>query len=835
MSPSLPSLPSLPVVEALPRLRAALAHGCAVLSAPPGSGKTTLVPLALLDEAWLAGRRIVMLEPRRIAARAAAARMASLLGERVGDTVGYQIRFERRVSSRTRIEVVTEGLLARRLQADPELPGVGLVIFDEFHERSLDADLALALALDARAALVPELRLLVMSATLDSPRVAQLLGDAPVVQSGGQLFPVDIRYAPPRADLDHGTAVAHASLAALRETEGDVLAFLPGAREIRAAQSALESRLTGTVAVCPLYGELSSQQQDAALQPDPGGRRRIILATNLAQTSLTVEGVRSVVDGGLVRVARFDLGAGANRLDTQRVSRASADQRAGRAGRLGPGVCYRLWSREQHGVLAAHDTPEILAVDLARFALELAAWGVHEPAALALLDPPPAVSWRYAVDLLRELEALDEVGRITAHGRELVRVPTPPRRAHMQVRAREHGLGGLAAWVAAVLDERESGSADLADVVERYRAGRAEPAAQRRVSASVRQMQRLLGDDGDAERRGDDARDPAAVARIVGWAYPERIARRRPGHRGLREVAYQCVDGSEARIDEAQALSAHEWLAIAHWDPGPPRRIRLAAPLDPAALRRDHADAIRSEDCVHWDAREEAVTAERQLRFGALVLERRPLNDGAGAARVRAMLDGVRALGLQCLPWTEAARAWQARVESLRAWRADEAWPDVSDAQLAATLEDWLAPHLDGIGRRDQLSRLDLRSILAARLDFAAAQRLERLAPSHLQVPTGSRIALDYRPPEAPVLAVRLQEMFGCARTPTVNDGRTAVVLHLLSPAQRPVAVTADLAGFWAGSYADVRKDLRGRYPRHPWPEDPLAALPTRRAKPRGQ
>lgn len=828
------TLPELPVRAAVPALREALARGCAVLSAPPGSGKTTLVPLMLLDEPWLAGQRIVMLEPRRVAARAAAARMASLVGEAVGETVGYQIRFERRVSARTHIEVVTEGLLARRLQADPELPGVGLLIFDEFHERSLDADLALALALDVRANLRPELRLLVMSATLETARVARLLGDAPIVESGGQLYPVDLRFSPARADLDHGSAVAQAALTALKETPGDVLAFLPGAREIRAAQSVLEQRLTGSVAVYPLYGELSSKDQDAALLPDPGGRRKVILATNLAQTSLTVEGVHTVVDGGLVRVARFDLGAGANRLETQRVSRASADQRAGRAGRLGPGVCYRLWSREQHGALAPHDTPEIHAVDLTRFALELAAWGVSDPQALAFLDPPAPTSWRYATELLRELGAVDESGRITAHGRELVRLPTPPRRAHMLLRARGEGLGECAAWVAAVLDERETGSADLAEHVERYWSGRAEAAAQRRVGEAARQILRVLGADAPASTaRRTQRLDHVDVARVVAWAYPERIARRRAGHRGIREVAYQCEDGGEARIGEADTLAAQEWLAIAHWDPGPPRRIRLAAAIDEATLRRDHAEAIRSEDRVAWDAATASVTAERQLRLGALVLERRPLRGGSGADAARAMLDGVRSLGLHGLPWTDAARQWQARVGSLRAWRPDEDWPDVSDAALTATLDAWLLPHLGGITRREQLDRLDLFAILESRLDYAAQRRLASLAPTHLDVPTGSRIRLEYRPPEPPVLAVKLQEMFGCAKTPTVNDGRTPVLLHLLSPAQRPVAVTADLAGFWARGYADVKKDLRGRYPKHPWPDDPLVAAPTRRAKPR--
>ena len=818
-------LPELPVRETLPALRAALADGGrAVLAAPPGSGKTTLVPLELLDEPWLRGQRIVMLEPRRVAARAAAARMAQLLGEPVGQTVGYQIRFERKVSAATRIEVVTEGLLARRLQADPELPGVGLLIFDEFHERSLDADLALALSLDVRANLNPDLRLLVMSATLDTQRVARLLDEAPVVQSGGQLYPVDIRHLPQRLDADHGEAVAQGVLTALAETAGDVLAFLPGAREIRGAQRRLEARTQA--AIYPLYGELSSAEQDAALQPDGQGRRKIILATNIAQTSLTVEGVTTVVDGGLVRVARFDLGAGANRLETQRVSRASADQRAGRAGRLGPGTCYRLWNRDQQASLAAHDTPEILAADLSRFALDLASWGASDPSQLSFLDPPAAASWTYARDLLRELGAVDAQGRITKHGRELSRLPAAPRRAQLLLVAKARGLGALAAWTAAALEERDGGAGDLAAGVQAYLQGRAaDPNALRRVRDSARQMARLI--DASEQAQADD-RD---IARLVSWAYPERIARRRGSQHGV----YVCEDGGEARIGERDPLAASEWLAIAHWDPGPPRKIRLAAALREEDLLRDHADRIVEAPHCRWDTQTDAVVSETQKRLGAIVLERRMLR-GAGAAEpIRAaMIEGIRGLGLQALPWSEASRQWQARVLSLRQWRPEEDWPDVSDEGLLAGLETWLGPFLDGVTRRDHLARLDLMEILNASLEYAQQQKLARLAPTHMEVPTGSSIRLEYRPPEKPLLSVRLQEMFGCARTPMINDGRTGVVLELLSPGQRPVAITPDLAGFWAGSYADVKKDMKGRYPRHPWPDDPLEAAPTRRAKPRG-
>jgi len=825
-------LPELPVAEALTRLRAALAgSGQAVLAAPPGSGKTTLVPLALLDEPWLAGRRILMLEPRRIAARASAARMAQLLGEKVGETVGYQVRFDRRVSAATRIEVITEGLLTRRLQADPELPGVGLVIFDEFHERSLDADLALALTLDARATLNESLRVLVMSATLDTQRVAALLGNAAIVESGGRLYPVDIRYAAPRAGAELGEAVAEGALRALSETEGDILAFLPGGREIRAAQRLLEARTAGRVHLFPLYGDLSAAEQDAALQPARDGRRKIILATNIAQTSLTVEGVRTVVDGGYARVARFDLGAGANRLETQRVSRASADQRAGRAGRLGPGTAYRLWSRDQHAALPAHDTPEILAADLSRFALEVAAWGA-EVAQLALLDPPAAAAWSYAGELLRALGAVDATGRITAHGRDIGRLPAAPRLGHMLIAAKAIGLAGPAAWLAAVLDERDSDT-DLERVVQAFRAGRADPAAQRRVREAVRQFLRIAGADEGA------AGGEAHIGRLVALAFPERIARRRaeqnPALRGGRDAVFLCADGGEARLPQQDALAHCEWLAVAHWEPGTPRRIRLAAALDEAGLLRDQQARIETVDAVRWDAQSEAVTAERQRRLGAIVLERKPLREGAGEAIRAAMLEGVRSLGIGALPWSGPARQWQARVASLRLWRPEDGWPDVSDAALADSLQDWLAPYLDGVTRRDHLARLDLMSILNGRLDYARQQQLARLAPTHLEVPSGSRIAIEYFPDGAPpVLAVKLQELFGLSQTPTVNDGRIRVSLHLLSPGKRPIQVTQDLAGFWARTYAEVKKELKGRYPRHPWPDDPLAAPATARAKPRG-
>ncbi len=823
-------LPDYPALEALPALRAALSKpgGRAVLAAPPGSGKTTVVPLALLAEPWLAAKKIVMLEPRRVAARASAARMASLLGEKSGETVGYQVRFERRIGPLTRIEVITEGLLTRRLQADPELPGVGLVIFDEFHERSLDADLALALTLDAAASLNEDLRVLVMSATLDTERVAALLGGAPIVSASGRMFPVDVRFAPPRPGTATEVAVAEACVAALAERDGDVLAFLPGGREIRGAQRILEARLGSGVAVHPLYGDLSSAEQDAALAPNHDGRRKVILATNIAQTSLTVEGVITVVDSGLARVARFDLGAGANALELQRISRASAEQRAGRAGRLGPGAAIRLWSRDQHGQLPAHDTPDILAVDLSRLALELSVWGAADPSTLALMDAPPGASWSQAREVLAAIGAVAADGRITSHGKALARLPATPRIAHMLMVAKAAGLAGTAAWTAAVLDERDSG-ADLAQAVRNAHAGRVDAGAQRRMRDTVRQLLRLVDEDERA------AVDVDAIGRIVAMAYPERLARRRAETRGARDVGYLCADGGEARIAERDVLAASEWLAIAHWEPGSPRRIRAAAALSEREVLADQGLRIVTLADVAWNEQQQAVLAERQTRLGAIVLERKPINQPDGERQRAAMVEGIRSLGLGALPWSEGARQWQARVASLRAWRSGEDWPEASDEALAATLDDWLTPYLAGITRREHLSRLDLAGILNGRLDYSQQQRLSRLAPTHLDVPSGSRVALEYRLDGAPpVLAVKLQELFGATQTPAVDEGRMPVSLHLLSPGRRPIQVTRDLAGFWARTYEEVRKELKGRYPRHPWPDDPLAAPPTARAKPRG-
>ncbi|HEU0197858.1 MAG TPA: ATP-dependent helicase HrpB [Nevskiaceae bacterium] len=814
-------LPALPILEVLPELAAALMQRASVvLTAPPGSGKTTLVPLALRDAAWLAGRRILMLEPRRLAARAAAKRMAELCGERVGEGVGYQVRFERRIGPHTRIEVLTEGLLTRRLQAAPDLPGVGLVIFDEFHERSLEADLALALALDARTALELDFRILVMSATLDAQRVAGLLDAAPIIRSDGRLYPVDIRYRPVRAPSPE-EAVAAGVRAALSEIEGGILAFLPGGREIRAVQRALDGC---GARVYPLYGALAPAEQDAALYAPAEGTRKIVLATNLAQTSLTVEGIAAVVDGGQVRVPHYDVATGANRLVTEPVSRASADQRSGRAGRLGPGVAYRLWSQERQGYLPAQDTPEVLGADLSRLALELAVWGARDPATLHWLDPPPSVAWAAAQSLLRQLNAVDATGRVTTRGRELEKLPLEPRRGAMLLAARERGLAGEAVWLAALLDERGGlrGGSDVATCLARLQ--RHTSAIPRRMIDGARQLFRLV----DVEFVTLSRVTLDNMGRVLALGYPERIARRR----GQAHGVFLCADGVESRIDTRDDLAAAAWLAVAHWQPGPTRRIGLAARLDDATLRADHAHRFTREDCVRWDVAVDGVVAERVTRFGAIEVARAPWLQAPVERVQEVFIEHLQSLGARALPWTEELRQWQARVSSLRAWYPQEEWPDVCDDALFANLGAWLSPVLRGVTRLAQLPRLDLQAALAHQITAYQRAQLARRAPTHLSVPSGSSVRVAYATDGGPPhLAVKLQELFGLAQTPTVDEGRMPVVLELLSPARRPVQTTRDLASFWRNGYAEVRRELRGRYPKHPWPADPLTALPSARAR----
>lgn len=827
----------LPIEPVLPELAAALArHPAAVLEAPPGAGKTTRVPLALVDAPWLAGRRIVMLEPRRLAARAAAERMADRLGEAVGETVGYRTRLESAVGRKTRIEVVTEGILTRRLQSDPGLEGVGLVVFDEFHERSLQADLGLALTLEVQT-LRDDLKLLVMSATLDGAAVAALLGGAPVIRSEGRSFPVETHHLRRPARDRFVPAMADAVLRALAETSGDMLAFLPGEGEIRRLAAMLaETGLPESTDVMPLYGVLDRASQDAAIRPSAGGRRKVVLATSIAETSLTIDGVRVVVDGGLSRRARFDPASAMSRLETVPVSRAAADQRRGRAGRTAPGICYRLWSMEEERGLLAYDRPEILDADLAPLALELAQWGVRDAPTLAWLDPPPEAALAQARDLLRLLGAIDSDGGITAHGRAMARLGAHPRIAHMLLAARDRGEAAIACEIAALIEERDilrgpgiGSDADFRTRIELLRHGARgglpsgmslDEGARRRALLAAREWRRRLG--------VDAGEDPAGTAgRITMLAYPDRIAQQRGGIGRFR-----LAGGRGASLPPEEPLAAEAFLAVATLSGGDAdARIRLAAPVARGEIETAYADRIVEADEITYDARADRVTSRRVRRFMAIVLDDRPIERPDPAAVAQALSAAVAAGGIDRLPFNEEARQLRARVALLRRMPDGADWPDLSDAALAATIGDWLAPHLGGMTRLADLSRLDLAAILASRLDWEARRRLDELAPTHLEVPSGSRLRLDYCAGETPVLAVKLQEMFGANETPRIVTGRVPVLVHLLSPAGRPVQITTDLATFWREGYREVKAEMKGRYPKHPWPDDPLSAAPTARTK----
>ncbi len=839
----------LPVASVLDELDQALAHHpCAVLQAPPGAGKTTLVPLALLKSPWLKGQKIILLEPRRLAARAAAERLAQLLGEAVGQQVGYRIRLESKISSATRIEVITEGILQRMLQDDPELPGVGLVIFDEFHERSLDADLGLALCRQTQQYLrdyLP-LRLLVMSATIDAEAVSRLLDDAPMISSQGRQYPVEVRYAgavPVGQFVE--PRVAQIIMQALSEEAGSQLVFLPGIAEIRRVQAQLEATLEGRsdVLVTPLHGELDLAAQRRAISPTAPGQRKIVLATSIAQTSLTIEGIRVVIDAGLARQPLFDPVSGLTRLQTRRVSQAAAEQRAGRAGRLEPGVCYRLWSASQQEQMAAQDQPEMLQADLAPLALQLAQWGIQQATELCWLDPPPAAALEQGRELLETLGALERADggwRLTEHGAAMANLPMHPRLAHMLLRGQAMGLGLTACRLAAIAGERDLlrgvQDADVARRIALFDQLTADAAVDRgalqRAKQLAGQWQRLLGK--SSATPVDHPEDELWQGVLLAMAYPDRIAQRRAGG-----SEYRLANSRSAAFAEADALQKHEWLVIAALGGHAAQRnvrIFMAAALDAELIGRYLPELLKSTDTLEWDARSETLIAERQQRLGALIFRRQPLPDLDPAERGRALCAVVRRQGLNLLPWTPALRQWQARVALLH--RLDMAavgsseWPDISDAALLDSLEGWLAPYLGKVRRLAHFANLDLAAMLAALLPWPLPRQLEEQAPSHWSVPTGSQIRIDYSE-TPPVLAVRLQEMFGSSDTPRIAQGRQALQLHLLSPAQRPVQITQDLAGFWQGSYAEVKKDMKGRYPKHYWPDDPLQAEPTRRAKPR--
>lgn len=809
----------LPVHEILPELKSSLRETpAAVLVAPPGAGKTTVVPLELLAEPWMGQGKIIVLEPRRLAARAAAERMAKTLGEPVGRTVGFRVRMQSKVSAATRIEVVTEGVFTRMVLADPELAGVACVIFDEFHERSLDADLGLALARDAQGLLRDDLRLLVMSATLDGAAVARLLGDCPVVESQGRAFPVDTRYLGRDERLRLEDRVVRAVEKALAEETGSILVFLPGQGEIlRTAERLAERVRRPDVDIDPLYGALGPAEQDRAISPAPPGRRKVVLATSIAETSLTIEGVRVVIDGGLARVPRFDPASGLTRLATVRVSRAAADQRRGRAGRTEPGVCYRLWDEAETRALPAYADPEILDADLSGLALDLARWGAKDAADLAFLDPPPAAAFAEARSLLVRLEALTPEGVLTPHGQALAEVPLPPRLAHMVLKAAETGQAARAARIAALVTERGLGGrdADLRHRLEGLERDRSPRARDARALAD--RWASLAGKAGRGE--------PLSDGLLLAFAYPERIARAR-GPRG----EFQLVSGRGAFLESTDALARETWLAVAELGGGDRRdRILLGAPLDEAELLAAFTGQLTTEDRLE-ESGGGRLRSLRLTRLGRLVVREQVDDNPDPTLIARALADRVRAEGVKVLPWGAAAESLRERLAFLRA--RDAAWPDLSDAALAGRLDDWLTPLLTGVRRLSDLRPDVLDGALRTLVPWDLQRRLEAEAPARWTAPTGNSFAVDYAAEGGPKVEVRVQEVYGLAEHPTV--GGVPLTLSLLSPAHRPIQTTRDLPGFWKGSWKDVRTDMRGRYPRHVWPEDPAAAAPTTRAKPRG-
>jgi ATP-dependent helicase HrpB len=841
----------LPIHDVLDTLRLRLDEGDqAVLQAPPGAGKTTIVPLALLDQAWLGGRKILVLEPRRVATRAAAIRMAQLLGEPVGQTVGYRIRLDTCVSERTRIEVITEGILTRRLQRDPGLEDVGLVIFDEFHERNLDSDLCLALALQGRELFRegPPLKLLVMSATLDGEAVAALLGQAPLITSTGRQHPVEVHYGQPYQLRDSiiGPVVAVVRRA-LAERQGSILVFLPGQREIRSVARRLSDELDTEeqqLLIASLYGGLSLERQQQAMEPAPPGKRKIVLSTNLAETSLTIEGVEVVIDSGLAREAIFDPVTGMTRLATRRISRASAIQRQGRAGRLGPGHCYRLWSEEQQQRLVPQALPEILQADLAPMALQLLAWGVSDPQELAWLDPPPRAHYAQGVDVLEMCGAVfrNAAGtrQLTPHGVRLAQMPLHPRLAHMLLVGCDIHATETACLLAAVLSERNPMVDQGVDIHHSLAVllgeKRCVPELQhwfRRTWDQARRYARLAGEIHKPRDYALGVEPDQVVGVLLASAYPDRIGRLRPGDGGTH---YQLSNGRSAVIPADDELAGREWLAAAELGGRvgePADSIYSAAALEPANFRDILSSLVREEEQVEWDYRSEQFVAERRRRVGSIQLAAEPLAEVSEEARSRALLGVVRKRGLDILPWTNALEQWRARVMLLHrvhATGAENPWPELDDQSLLDSLEEWLLPYLNDVRRLEDFRKLDLKSILQARLRWPLPLELEQLAPERIAVPSGSSIAVDYSQ-DPPVLAVKLQEMFGCEDTPTIANGRVPLLLHLLSPAQRPLQITQDLAGFWRTGYQDVKREMKGRYPKHPWPDNPLEAVATRQTK----
>jgi ATP-dependent helicase HrpB len=843
-SESIQNLPDLPVKEALPRLLHSLAvHNRAVLEAPPGAGKTTLVPLALLDASYGLEGKIIMLEPRRLAARAAAQRMADLLGEEVGQTVGYWVRMEHVVSARTRIEVVTEAILTRMIQEDPALEGVGVVIFDEFHERSLQADLGLALALDAQSVLRPDLRLLVMSATLNAASVGAWL-DAPVIRSEGRQYPVETHYLLPSEVAAAGSRPAE-RLANLvpktirrvleSTTEGDILVFLPGMGEIRRVVQLLEDKLPGQVAVHALYGDLPLPKQLEAIQPAPAGKRKVVLSTSIAETSLTIEGVTVVIDGGYARVPVFIPRTGLTTLATIPVSKAAADQRRGRAGRLAPGTCYRMWTLADQQQLPERQVPEICEADLTGLLLELAIWGVKDPTALKWLDTPPPAALAISRDLLLRLEAIDNNGKPTPHGKVLPALGIPPRLGHLVMRGFESGFGATACALAALLSEKDvlkpvenvwgNTLPDLQVRLEILDGKRPPTPGYSKDEQTIRRVREQAQNLRQRLRLKQETLQYDKLGLLTALAYPDRLAQ--------REFSGQVrlVTGQRASL-ATELFSEAEFYGVAHLDAVTKPRILLAAPISKEEILHHFKEQLEQVQEVFWDGKTERVAARQITRLGALVLQEFMQTKPDAEQVANVLLKALQDRGIERLPWSDEATRTRQRLAFLQ-YLDPEQWPDVSDAVLALTIEEWLLPHLSGLRSLEQVARIDFNEVILSSMDWEKRQELERLAPTHLMVPSGSRIALDYSDRTAPVLAVRLQEVFGMLDTPKIAGGKVPVLIHLLSPASRPVQVTKDLRSFWSSGYFEVRKDLRGRYPKHYWPEDPLSAVPTRGTKKR--
>ncbi len=822
---------ALPIYEILDAVKSSLAqHNTLIIQAPPGAGKSTVLPFELLHEPWLSGKKILLLEPRRLAARAVAARMAELKNEEVGETIGYRVRFENRIGRSTRIEVVTEGILTRMLQNDNALENVGMILFDEFHERSLHADLALALCREAQQVLREDLRIVIMSATLDGDALAALLHNAPVITSTGRQYPVAVRYFPPDTQLHLSEQTAQAVKKALQDETGDVLVFLPGAGEIKRTQDLLEQTVSA-VMIYPLYGDLPHGEQQRALLPDPNGLRKVVLATSIAETSLTIEGIGVVIDSGYARVPRFDPRSGLTRLETVRLSKDAADQRAGRAGRLGPGVCYRLWSEAEQRHLRSHRTPEILEADLAPAMLELCNWGVTGIEQMAWLTPPPSGNRQQALALLQLLGAVNTEGTITAHGRALLQLPTHPRIAQLLLEGKKINAAALAADVAAVLEERDplpktegTSLALRVDVLRRWRDKnrvQADTQALQRIARLATSWRKHLGCNEDNTLFADEL-----AGHLVAAAYPERIAKKQDSGR------YKLANGRQAKMADMDPLSDRAWLAIAQLDAGTSEgKIFLAAPLS----ADDIISTATEKETIAWDYQKGELLARKEKRIGEIVAATAPLKTIPEALYKQLITEVVQREGLRLFDISDDTQQWLLRITSLRAWRSNENWPDVSEVQLLATAAEWLVPFLKNIRRRDDFRKTKLQELLPGLLDWNQQQQLDKLAPATIGVPSGSAIRLQYQPDaSAPILAVRLQELFGLTQTPTVNEGRQQVMLHLLSPAMRPMQVTQDLHSFWQNTYPEIRKELRIRYPKHSWPEDPWTAQAIRGVKKRG-